>query len=272
MDMTLERNIESDEDDVQLKKIEIYIPKWLETLPYDHPLKNDLVEKTREWMTREYVLREDEKNSIHCSCFEELEFINNVSAEYLSDGKVRVRLNVEDRCYYEMLSSMTGVEVSGEYQLISLIRELSELKQEYMNAKQALISARNTGYGVVMPKQDEIRLEEPVVIRQGNKFGVKIKASCPSVHLIRTEIETEISPIVGNEKQAEDLIAYIKGSANSGDGIWETNIFGKSIEQLTEDGIRTKLSQIGEDSQHKLQKMMQRIVNETNNGFICIIL
>ncbi len=122
------------------------------------------------------------------------------------------------------------------------------------------------------PRKDEIALEEPTVIKQGSKFGVKIKAASPSIHLIRADIETEIAPIVGSEQQAEDLIAYIKETSKDEQGIWDTNIFGKSIEQLVDDGIRTKLSRIGEESQVKLQDTMKKIVNETNGGLVCIII
>lgn len=125
---------------------------------------------------------------------------------------------------------------------------------------------------MITPRKDEIALEEPTVIKQGSKFGVKIKAASPSIHLIRADIETEIAPIVGNEQQAEDLIAYIKETSKGEQGIWDTNIFGKSIEQLVDDGIRTKLSRIGEESQVKLQDTMKKIVNETNGGLVCIII
>lgn len=260
-------------EDTKIQRIELYIPKWVEMLPVDHPIKKGLIEKVREIL----------KNDMSVSAFrgegimqiKSLEFIGNAAAEYPlpeEHAVVKIRLDVEESWYYEMLSNLTGVSITGEYQLITMIRELSALREEYQNAKQAILSARNTGYGVIFPRQEEITLDEPVVIRQGSKFGVKIKALCPSVHLIRTEVETEISPIVGTEQQAMDLIHYIQNSSATAEGIWETNIFGKSIEQLTEDGIRNKLSQIGEESQQKLQKMMQRIVNESAGGFICVIL
>ena len=167
---------------------------------------------------------------------------------------------------------MSGVPIEGEYQLISMIRDLSALKKEYEDVAGAITAVRGTGYGVITPRQEEIVLEEPTVIKQGSKFGVKIKAASPSIHLIRADIETEIAPIVGSEQQAQDLIAYIKENSKGEDGIWNTNIFGKSIEQLVEDGIRTKLSRIGEESQVKLQDTMKKIVNESNGGLVCIII
>lgn len=128
------------------------------------------------------------------------------------------------------------------------------------------------GYGMVSPKRDEIKLEEPVIIRQGNKYGVKIKSQAPSIHLIRANIETEIAPIVGDEKQAQDLAEYIKAAGESENGMWDTNIFGKSIEDLVEDGMRNKMSMITEESQSKLQDTMQKIVNDSNGGMVCIII
>ena len=146
------------------------------------------------------------------------------------------------------------------------------MKEEYVKVQEAMVSVRGCGYGVVIPKKEEITLDEPVVIKQGSKFGVKIRSTSPSIHMIKANIETEIAPIVGSEQQAKDLIAFIRESAKQEDGIWKTNIFGKSIEQLVEDGIRTKIAQITEDSQAKLQDSMQKIVNDSKGGMICIII
>lgn len=270
----MESGIETAEERNEICKLELYIPKWVETLPADHPVKAGLINTVRELMQEKMTTDQIEDTGI--SKINALEFVSKVLPvpvrEEEKKTRAAMRIEVDDARYYEMLSSLAGVEITGEYQLIAMIRELSAMKNEYEKARQALLSVRNTGYGVITPEQEEIKMEEPVLIRQGSKFGVKLKASCPSVHLIRADIETEISPIVGSEQQAEDLISYIKSSSQTTEGIWETNIFGKSIEQLTEDGIRSKLSQIGEESQQKLQNVMQRIVNETTGGFICIIL
>ena len=152
------------------------------------------------------------------------------------------------------------------------MERIRRAKQEYEQVLDALTSVRMKGYGVVTPSREEITLDEPVVIKQGSKFGVKIRSTSPSIHMIKANIETEIAPIVGSEQQAKDLIAFIRESAKQEDGIWKTNIFGKSIEQLVEDGIRTKIAQITEDSQAKLQDSMQKIVNDSKGGMICIII
>ena len=190
----------------------------------------------------------------------------------LSNGIVRVRVEMKEPYYYQVMSEMTGVPINSEYQLIHTLKELAGMKEEYAKVQNAMESVRGSGYGVVIPKKNEISLEEPVVIKQGNKYGVKIKSASPSIHMIKANIETEIAPIVGSEQQAKDLIDFIKENAKSKEGIWQTNIFGKSIEQLVEDGIRTKIAQISEESQVKLQDTMQKIVNDSKGGLICIII
>ncbi len=190
----------------------------------------------------------------------------------LASGVVKVRIDMKEKYYYEMMSELTGVSIEGEYDLMHTLKDLAQMKEEYVKVQNALESVRGCGYGVVIPEKEEITMEEPMVIRQGNKFGVKIKSTSPSIHMIKANIETEIAPIVGSEEQAKDLIAFIKESAKQEEGIWNTNIFGKSVEQLVEDGIKTKIAQITEESQVKLQDSMQKIVNDSKGGMICIII
>ena len=167
---------------------------------------------------------------------------------------------------------MTGEDITGEYQLMQLLSSLAEMKKEYKKTLNALESVRNKGYGVVTPEREEITLENPTMIKHGNKYGVKIKAQSPSIHMIKANIETEIAPIVGTQQQAQDLIDYISSAETAKEGIWETNIFGKTVEQLVNDGISGKISMIGEESQIKLQDTMQKIVNDSNGGMVCIII
>ena len=161
--------------------------------------------------------------------------------------------------------------VESEYELLDYLEEASKMQNEYKKVLQAIDQVRQKGYGVVTPERSEIELEAPEVIRHGSKYGVKIKAKSPSIHMIRANIETEIAPIVGTKEQAEDLIGYI-GQNEASDGIWDTNIFGKTVEQMVQDGITTKIAMIGEESQLKLQDSMQKIVNDTNGGLVCIII
>ena len=190
----------------------------------------------------------------------------------MDTGKVKILIRFAEQLYYEVLSELTGTAIQGEYELISVMKELAAMKEEYTQIKDAFADVRMKGYGVVCPKKEEISLEEPMIIKQGNKFGVKIHSEAPSIHMIRANIETEIAPIVGNERQAQDLVEYIKAESETEDGVWGTNIFGKSIEELVMDGMRNKITMINDESQVKLQDTMQKIVNDSNGGLVCIII
>ena len=171
-----------------------------------------------------------------------------------------------------MLSELTGEEIKSEYELVRIVKEFSEMKREYKDVQNAMESVRVKGYGVVNPKKEEIQVDEPIIIKQGSKYGVKIHSEAPSIHMIRANIETEIAPIVGSEQQANDLVRYIKENSQSESGIWGINIFGKSIEEMIMDGMKNKISMINDESQAKLQDTMQKIVNESNGGLVCIII
>jgi stage IV sporulation protein A len=253
-----------------ITEIRFFIPKWMEMLPADHEWKQQLLDGIRSMMKRVRQIKDITRESVALSgaCVEE-SVPENLN---LSDGTVRVRVQLKDEYYFKMLSDMSGVHMENEYDLIRTMQELSGVKEEYARVESALSSVRGCGYGVVMPELSEIRLEEPAVIRQGNKYGVKIRSKSPSIHMIRADIETEIAPIVGTEQQAQDLITYIKGSEERGESVWQTNIFGKSIEELLEDGIKHKLTAITEESQVKLQDTMQKIVNDSKGGMVCIII
>lgn len=253
-----------------VSEVRFFVPKWVEMLPLEHPVKAKLLESIRGFMqqvsrigdiTRASVTLPDE--NLQDTCLE---------SRSLSDGVASVRLEFQDSCYYNMLSSLSGIPMESEVDLVRTIKELADMRSEYVQIQSALQDVRGSGYGVVVPELEEIRLEEPAVIRQGNKFGVKIKSKCPSIHMIRANIETEIAPIVGTEEQAKDLITYINTCPERGESIWDTSIFGKTIEQLVRDGIRAKLTSIGEESQEKLQNTMQKIVNDSKGGMICIII
>lgn len=251
-------------------QMEFYVPKWVEMLPAEHYLKEDLLNGIRELMRKVKYVKDASREQLDIGS----EYVRNMVPENicLASGQVQVRVDMDEKWYYEILSEMTGVGISDEYELIHTMQELAKMKKEYIKVQDAIASVRGKGYGVVTPDKEEIRLEEPVVIKQGSKYGVKIRSSSPSIHMIRANIETEIAPIVGSEEQAKDLISYIKASDERKESIWQTNIFGKSIGQLVEDGIHTKLVQIGDESQAKLQDTMQKIVNDSKGGMVCIII
>ncbi len=252
-----------------ISSVEFYMPKWVEMLPGTNKMKIDLIEKIRELMNGYQTIKDVMEHPIAIdspyvkSC--------TVKAVQPSDGVVKITLETDEAVYYEMLTDMIGEEIKDEYQLIGLLKNYSEMKNEYGKVMEAVNMVKMCGYGVVTPVRDEIQLEKPQVIRNNNKYGVKIKASSPSIHLIRANIETEIAPIVGTQEQAEDLMKYINVE-EAGEDIWDTNIFGKTVEQLVHDGITNKIASIDEESQMKLQDTMQKIVNDSNGGMVCIII
>jgi stage IV sporulation protein A len=254
-----------------VSEINFYIPKWAEMLPDDHWLKQDLIESIRQIFKKITLIRDARAENLSADSQYVKQFkIDKIEME---NGKVTVNVDFDDTYYYTILSDLIGVPIADEYQLISTIRELANIKNEYLKVSTACEQVRQRGYGVVAPTRDEITVEEPEIMKHGSKYGVKIKATAPSIHMIKANIETEIAPIVGSEEQANDLIAYIrKNSAENPNGIWDTNIYGKSIEQLIDDGINTKINKITDDSQLKLQETMQKIINDSNGGIICIII
>ena len=253
-----------------LTMIEFYMPKWVEMLPCDHKMKKDIIARLKQLMADLNHIRDITADRFSV----ESEYIKKCKLDgiNMSDGCVRIVLDVDDTYYYEMLSELVGEHIGSEYQLLATLREMAKMKREYVKVLHALEAVRYKGYGVVMPDREEIVLEKPELIKQGNKFGVKIKAESPSIHMIKANIETEIAPIVGTEEQARDLIQFISDTGTSEEGIWETNIFGKTVEQLVNDGITGKISMINEESQVKLQETMQKIVNDCNGGMVCIII
>ena len=253
-----------------VSEIQFYIPKWVEMLPAEHELKNQIIFQIRELMKKLVHIRDVTKEAVKLEGpYVQETLLDEVS---LASGIIRIRLQIKDEFYYQILSELSGIHMESEYDLIHTMKELAEMKEQYVKVQSALESVRGTGYGVVVPELSEIQIEEPSVIRQGNKFGVKIRSKSPSIHMIKANIETEIAPIVGTEQQAKDLIQYIGESGERGESIWETNIFGKSIEQLVQDGIKNKIAAIGEESQVKLQDTMQKIVNDSKGGLVCIII
>lgn len=253
-----------------ISEIAFFVPKWVEMLSRDHKIKQDMLGHIKNIMQNFSEIK-DAAAGVERP---ESEYIEDMKVEHIAmdTGCVTVRIQVAERFYYEMLSELTGTSIAGQYELIAAMKDLSQLKEEYEGVKDAFASVKMRGYGMVSPRKSEIRLDEPTIIKQGNKYGVKIHSEAPSIHLIRANIETEIAPIVGSEQQAQDLIEYIKDKGNSEEGIWATNIFGKSVEELVMDGMRNKMAMINDESQEKLQDTMQKIVNDSNGGMVCIII
>ena len=191
----------------------------------------------------------------------------------LGNGIVNINITLKEDLFYKALTEVTGVSVENEGDLFSIIANLSNVKKEYDKISYALNEVKQKGYGIVTPGIEELILEEPEMVKQGSKFGVRLKAKAPSIHMIRADIETEVSPIVGSEKQSEELVNFMLSEFESDPiKIWESNIFGKNLHELVNEGLQNKLSKMPEDAQMKLQETLQRIINEGSGGLICIIL
>jgi len=253
-----------------ISEVQFYIPKWVEMLSRDHKIKQEILSYVRYLLNEMHVIKDAVRGITkpENSCIEDAR-IDEIA---MDTGCVTVRIQVAEKHYYEMLTELIGTDITNEYELVRMMKELSQMKREYEDVQDAMMSVKMKGYGVVNPRKEEIHVDEPVIIKQGNKFGVKIRSEAPSIHMIRANIETEIAPIVGSEQQANDLIRYIKDNSKSEEGIWGTNIFGKSIEELLMDGMKNKIMTINDESQMKLQDTMQKIVNDSNGGMVCIII
>ena len=253
-----------------ISEIQFYIPKWVEMLSHEHKIKQEILKHIRRILEQLHEI----KDAVAGVTKPENSCISDMRVDHIAmdTGCVTIRIDVNESCYYEMLSELIGTEIANEYELVRMVKELSDMKKEYEDVRDAFTSVKMKGYGVVSPRKEEIQVDEPMLIKQGNKYGVKIRSEAPSIHMIRANIETEIAPIVGNEQQANDLVRYIKENSQSEDGIWGTNIFGKSIEEMITDGMKNKIATINDESQMKLQDTMQKIVNDSNGGMVCIIL
>lgn len=252
-------------------RLDFSIPKWLEILPADHPVKSQVIEAAKQVLSSVDQMKDvgNATEGLQTDYMEEI----RLDRLNMANGCVSMNVVMDDNCYYQIISDVTGLPIEGEYQLMQTLEGLSRMQREYEKVLNAVNQVRMKGYGAVMPERSEILLDEPQVIRHGNKYGVKIKAEAPSIHMLKAQIQTEIAPIVGSEQQAQDLISYIKESSRENpDGIWDANIFGKSIEQIVGDGIQTKISQLTDESQMKLQDTMQKIINDSSGGMICIII
>jgi len=255
-----------------LTEMKLEVPRWVQSLDEDHWLVEHILSSVKASLGNIHRIRDVEAFS---TGFGESEFMEAPRVESISmgSGKVTIKMDAKPGLFYKVLGEECGFEIEGDYQLIGLMKELAIAKKEYDRIAQALHDVRETGYGMVPPTLEELKLEEPEMVRQGNRFGVRLRASAPSLHFIRADIQTEVSPIVGTEKQSEELVNYLLDEfENDTSKIWETNIFGKSLHDLVKEGLSNKLMRMPEDAQYKIQETLQRIINEGSGGLICIIL
>lgn len=255
-----------------MQELDLFLPPWMDALPDNHPLKEGLYDAVRQEAGMLHKIREVEDVVTALREFENISSAEIISID-LGVGVAKVELQLPRELFYNTLSAQSGFEVADDGDLMSLLTQLAEVKVEYDKVAGALRDVREKGYGIVVPGIDELQLEEPEIMKQGGRYGVRLKASAPSIHMIRADIETAVSPIVGNEKQSEDMVNYLlqefEGNTSK---IWQSNMFGRSFHELVSDDLQTKLKRMPEDARKKLQETLTRIINEGSGGLICIIL
>ena len=255
-----------------IEQITLNFPRWVDGLPSDHWLKQELFSEVKDAFSNTRILKQI-PSSVQKLQNTDVITKSSIDEILLGNGSVNISINLVEELFYKILTEISGVEISNEGDLFSTITNLASTKKEYDKIAYALEEVKAKGYGIVTPSMEELILDEPEMVKQGSRFGVKLKARAPSIHMIRADIETEVSPIVGSEKQSEELVNYLLSEfENDPQKIWESNIFGKSLHELVNEGLQNKLCRMPEDAQEKLQETLERIVNEGSGGLICIIL
>ncbi len=255
-----------------IRKTKFNLPKWIRTLPYENEIVQEILNELKEKSQSLNVMQD---SNVIENCFENSENINKpeIAEIDLSKGVVTYNITVNKNLFYKMLSEECGVNIEDDFYLMSYMKLLTHAKMEYDKLKTALDNVKETGYGVVMPSMDEMTLEEPQIIKKGANSGVKLKASAPSLHIMRVDVETEICPAIGSAEQSENFAKFLLSEFETNpQGIWETNMFGKPLSLLVQEGINTKLSNLPQEAQVKMRRTLGKIVNEGKGGIICILL
>ena len=259
-------------EEFPVTEIKLRMPEWMNALEESHRIRTSIrasLCKCADGVHKAGDVKEAFDG------MKENEYIQNVTLDLLDlgTGRAQITLGMKDGLYYEVISELTGFAIEGERELISLMRELAEMKAKYDKVAEALEQVNEKGYGIVMPDVEDLHLEEPQIVKQSGGYGVKLRAGAQSVHMIRANIEAEINPMVGTEQQSEDLVRYmLKEFEEDPKSIWESNMFGKSLYELINEGLHTKLDHMPEESRKKLSETLERIINEGSSGLICILL
>ena len=254
-----------------VKKINVNIPKWARALPEDSELVADIFERLNSNVEKVGKMKDA---SVVADAFDDAKYTKfSVQNINLSNGTLTYGLELAEAEYYSMLSKVCGVDISDDFYLMSYIKELSHAKREYDKVKNALEQVKQTGYGIVNPSMDELVFEEPKIISKGGSSGVELRASAPSLHIMRVDVQTSVTPALGNMEQSQAFANYMLGEfENNPQGIWNTNMFGKPLSSLVKEGIDAKVNNIPEEAQTKMRKTLTKIVNERKGGIICILL
>ena len=255
-----------------IKEINYFMPRWIDSLSQDHWLRKEIMDSIRNNTDEIYKLKEIDGSVEALLSLENIDKCELTNID-LSQGTSDIHFIFQEGLFYKILGELSGYDIEGDYQLIGLLKELSYSKKEFDKIKDAIKDVKEVGYGVVAPSVDEIQLEEPEIVKQGGRFGVKLRASAPSLHLVKANIETEVSPIVGTEKQSEEFVRYFLDEFESSpEKIWDTNVFGKSLYDMVKEELQGKLYKMPEDIQGKIQITLQKIVNDSKGSIICIII
>lgn len=255
-----------------MRQMELFLPPWVDVLPFDHPIKSQLYSVIREETANLHRLRDAE---YAVSAMGEREGISSVVLQRMDmgSGVVTVALDLPRSLFYSTVSEQCGLEIKDDGDLIAQLTQLAGMQRSYQKVESALAQVEACGYGIVMPDPDEMVLEEPEIVKQGGRYGVRLKASAPSIHMMRADIKTEVSPIMGTEKQSEEMVDYLLRQFEGDTGrIWDSNMFGRSFQELVGEDLQSKLKRMPEDAREKLRETLQRIINEGSGGLICIIL
>lgn len=255
-----------------VQELQLFFPEWVEALPPEHPIPAGLYHAVGQEARRLEHVRQLEG---YMAALEQSEQIQSVMLRQmdLGTGVGQVEVQLPRSLFYDTVNQQTGLSITDDGDLMEQLVTLAGLRKEYDRVAQAVASARSTGYGVVMPSVEELELEDPEIVRQGGRYGVRMRASAPSIHMLRADVSTTVSPIVGNEKQSQDMVNYLLQEFEGEPGkLWESNIFGRSFHEIVGEDLQAKLKRMPEDSQKKLREALERILNEGSGGLICIIL
>ena len=255
-----------------MREVRFTVPAWLHALEPGHWLVSHVMERVRAAGEENRKMREGD---VFQEAFAGSEYVPGLRQEGMHPGEGRIdfALTLQGGLFNRVLGEECGTEIRGDAHLLALMKELVAAKAEYDHVADALRAVRETGYGLVTPAMSEMSLQEPEIVRQGSRFGVKLKAHAPSLHMIRVDIETEVTPVVGTEKQSEELVRYLlEEFENDPQQIWSTNFFGKSLHDMVREGLSNKLMRMPADAQQKVQETLTRIINEGSGGMICILL
>lgn len=255
-----------------IKSLKIKMPKWMQALSFNHPIITSVVEEVKKFGENVNKIGQIDKTNVAFLESDDFEPVV-VSSIKMGEGKVYFEVTPKPGLFYRVLSEQCDTEITDDFHLISYVKQLAHAKTEYDKIKLALADVKEKGYGVVMPNVEDMTLEDPEIVKQGNKFGVKLKASAPSLHIMSVDIETEVNPIVGSQAQSEEMVKYMMSEFEQNPkAIWETNMFGKSLSSLVKEGIDSKITLMPVEAQRKMRKTLGRIINEGKGGIICILL